>query len=117
MKTKQILTAILLIALLSFVKVSASENASSVIAKENLAQQIKQVLSNTPFESLVQEPSEQITVFFKINKNHEFELIRVEGQNEKLINYSTRVLSHRNILVSPNFEPNLYYVPVRFTIN
>jgi hypothetical protein len=114
MKTTQFFTAVLVIASLSFGSVSASESTTSAIANKNLTRQIQQTLSNAPFESMVNEPSELIVVIFRINQNHEFELIRVIGQNEELINYSTRLLSHKNILVSPEIEPKSYNVPVRF---
>jgi hypothetical protein len=114
MKTKQFLAAIFVIATLSIGSVFASENTSAVRAKQNLSKQIEKAFNTTPFEDLMKLRDEKITVLFKVNQNHEFELIQVIGKNRELVNYSTRILSKKTILVDSSIEPNAYFVPMRF---
>ena len=114
MKTKQFFTAVLVIATLSIGSAFASEKTSAAIAKQNLTEQIKMAFNQTPFEELIEQPDERITVIFKINQNHEFELVQVVGKNRDLVNYSTHILSKKTILADPTIEPKAYYVPMRF---
>jgi hypothetical protein len=114
MKTTRIFVAILAITLLSVGKNFASENASVNAAKENLKEQIQKVFNTTPMEDLINEPNEVITVVFKINKDHQFELIQVKGDNERLVNYSKRILASKKIVADPLVESKAYTLPVLF---
>jgi hypothetical protein len=114
MKTTQFLTAILVMATLSFGRVNASENTLTANATKNLSEQIQKAFNTTPFEDLINLPTERITVIFKINENHEFELVQVLGKNRELTQYSKMVLSKKRIKVDPNMESKAYYIPLTF---
>jgi hypothetical protein len=114
MKTTRFLAAIMVVATLSLGSVNASEKSSAAVAKQNLSEQIRKVFNTTPFDDLINQPTERITVVFRINQNHEFELIKVLGENKELTRYSTLVLSEKSIHVDPNLEAKAYYMPLKF---
>jgi hypothetical protein len=109
---------IVLVALAAFIinlnSAFASENKVVKTNNQKLADKITNVFYSTPTQDLMDDKVETLTIHFKINQNHEFELLKVEGKNTDLVRYSTLTLKNRKIKVDPAIESKEYELPVKF---
>lgn len=114
MKKVHFLSTVAIALAMSFSNVFASENALKKAANQKIAEVINQVFYTMPSQDLMDKENEIITIHFMVDKGHKFKLLKVEGDNKDLIQYSTVVLSNLKIAFDDSIEPKEYEIPVRF---
>lgn len=114
MKKVKVLVAALSLVVLSVNSIQASENKVAVSNNQSVAEEIKRIFYSSPTEDLMNEGTENLTIHFRITQNHEFELVKIDGENHELVRYSTIVLSNRKVKVDSSVEPKEYELPVKF---
>ena len=116
MKTANLILAAFALSIFSVTNLRAGEKEAIVSsAEQSLRQEIGLVFSNVPYEGLMGDKNEcTITIDFKIDQNHELSVIRVDGENQRLVRYAFNKLSYRTIKANPLLAGKGYTVSLRF---
>jgi hypothetical protein len=114
MKKTKILVATIIAMAINFGSVFASENAKTTTPEKLLADQVTKVFYSVPMTDLIVKKSDLITVHFKVTPDHQFELLKVTGDNQELIRYSTLAIKNRKFKIDPSVAVKSYELPVRF---
>ena len=89
MKKVTIVLAALVALVINLNSVFASETTTDKSENLKMCEAITNVYYSAPSQDLMNEEIETLTIHFRINQDHEFELIKVEGKNPDLVRYST----------------------------
>ena len=116
MKTAIFILAAFTLSFLSVTSLRAGEKEAMVSAAEqSLRQEIKSLFFSVPYEGVMGDNTEcTIKVDFRIDENHEVSVVRVDGENDRLVSYAFNKLADKTIKVNPVLDGKGYTVNLLF---
>lgn len=114
MKSKKLLLLAMLVLMLGQVNLIASGTANLVTAKEDLNEQIWDIVSNVPVDLLSFNASNVLTISFRVNENGELTSIEVESQNDLLAQYVKMRIEEESLLADSRLSGKKCRVSVSY---